>query len=119
MKFQNNLRNIRLERGLTQLKLADGLGTSQSAIAAWESGAREPDFRTIQRIADYFNVPMSALLPSDDYAEDERITRIVDAMHKDEKLCLLFDAQRTLKQEDIAAVFAVVKAIQRERRPND
>ncbi|HTM84447.1 MAG TPA: helix-turn-helix transcriptional regulator [Mycobacterium sp.] len=37
--------------GLTQTDLATAMGTSQSAIAAWESGARTPGVETLDRLA--------------------------------------------------------------------
>lgn len=36
---------------MTQVQLARAAGTSQSAIAAYESGAKMPSFRTLQRLA--------------------------------------------------------------------
>lgn len=115
MRFSDNLRNLRIQRGITQQELARGLGTSQASITAWENEKREPDFQSIQKIADFFNVPLSALLPHQDNDSTEMISRIVDSMHKDPELCLLFDAQRTMKKEDIQAVYAIVKAIKGEQ----
>ena len=118
MKFSDNLRNLRLSRHMTQMELARGVRTSQSSITAWENGTREPDFKTIQRLAEYFNVAFTSLLPSDDNVEDDRITRIVDSMKNNPDLCMLFDAQRTLSKEDIETVFAVVRAINRDNGSN-
>lgn len=36
---------------LTQAELAAAMGTSQSAVAAWESGARTPGVETLERLA--------------------------------------------------------------------
>lgn len=44
------LRRARSEAGLTQHELAALADTSQSAIAAYESGAREPSWSVLQRI---------------------------------------------------------------------
>lgn len=97
------------------MDLAKALGTSQAAITFWENGKRVPEVATMQRIAKFFGVPLSSLASHDEYNEDERITLIVDSMHKDPDLCLLFDAQRTMRKEDLQAVFAVVRAIKGER----
>lgn len=45
------VRRIREARGLTQRELARLGGTSQPTIAAYESGARTPNFRTLERLA--------------------------------------------------------------------
>jgi transcriptional regulator with XRE-family HTH domain len=42
---------LRREAGLTQQALAEKAGTSQSAIAAYESGAKQPTWGTIERLA--------------------------------------------------------------------
>jgi len=43
--------NTRAEAGLTQNQLAAAMGTSQSAIAAWENGARTPGVDALERLA--------------------------------------------------------------------
>ena len=37
--------------GLTQTQLAAAMGTSQSAVAAWENGARTPGIDALERLA--------------------------------------------------------------------
>lgn len=37
--------------GLTQTQLAAAMGTSQSAVAAWENGARTPGINALERLA--------------------------------------------------------------------
>lgn len=41
----------RTEAGLTQTQLAAAMGTSQSAVAAWENGARTPGIDALERLA--------------------------------------------------------------------
>lgn len=41
----------RTEAGLTQTQLAEAMGTSQSAVAAWENGARTPGIDALERLA--------------------------------------------------------------------
>lgn len=62
MKFQESLKQLRIEKGLTQAELADALKISRSTIGMYEQGKRKPDFETLEVIADYFNVKMSVLL---------------------------------------------------------
>jgi transcriptional regulator with XRE-family HTH domain len=115
MTFGENLARLRKSRGYTQRKLTDALGLSQTAISMYETGNREPSFETLEKIADFFNVPMSTLMPSEDKTDDEKVSRIADALHKNPKLCLLFDRGRLLREEDIDAVLNIVNAITRER----
>lgn len=42
----------RTEAGLTQTQLAAIMSTSQSAVAAWENGARTPGINALERLAE-------------------------------------------------------------------
>lgn len=54
------LKNLRLERKLTQKQIADHLGISQQSYALWENGKRHP--KNIQDIAEFFSVSPNYLL---------------------------------------------------------
>ena len=60
--FQNVFRQLRLSSNLTQYEMAEKIGISRSTIGMYETGAREPDFETLEKIADYFNVDTDFLL---------------------------------------------------------
>lgn len=53
---------MRATKGLTQDELSKQLNISRSTIGMYEKGAREPDFETLELIADYFNVDTDYLL---------------------------------------------------------
>ena len=61
-KFQNILKSLRTARSLTQDELSKQLKISSSTIGMYEKGAREPDFETLELIADFFNVDIDYLL---------------------------------------------------------
>ncbi|MDR3570842.1 MAG: helix-turn-helix transcriptional regulator [Candidatus Pacebacteria bacterium] len=44
----------RVERNLTQLQLAEAIGTKQSGISRLENGAQLPNLTTLKKIADHF-----------------------------------------------------------------
>lgn len=56
------LKELRQNRNITQGKLAEALNLARSTVAMYESGSSEPDFSTLQKIADYFNVSIDYLL---------------------------------------------------------
>lgn len=60
--FSKQLRKLRQSHKLTQIELAKRLGLSYSAISMYERGERQPNFETLEAIADFFNVPMSTLI---------------------------------------------------------
>ena len=52
--FMKNLKKLRLERGLSQQKLADILHITQQSIYKYENGLAEPNIELLKNIADYF-----------------------------------------------------------------
>jgi transcriptional regulator with XRE-family HTH domain len=62
------LLSARLKAGLTQQEFADRLGISQSAVAAYESGRRQPTIPTLMRwlSATGFDLRMT-LVPHEDH----------------------------------------------------
>ena len=60
------LKQIRKEKGISQLKLAMDLNTNQNTISRYETGEREPGIHELIKIADYFNVSVDYLLERTD-----------------------------------------------------
>lgn len=60
--FSNRLKELRESKGLSQKDLAQAFGLSQSTVGNWESGSREPNFKTIKELADFFDVSTDFLL---------------------------------------------------------
>ena len=64
--FGSILKSLRINRSLTQTELANKLGISYSTISMYERSQRQPDFETLEAIADFFNVDMDYLLGKSD-----------------------------------------------------
>lgn len=60
------LKELRIQRGITQLKLAMDLGLNQNSVSRYESGLREADYATLILFADYFQVSLDYLLERTD-----------------------------------------------------
>lgn len=56
------LKELRKEKKLLQKELAYDLNLSQETISLYETNRREPDYTTLIKIADYFNVSVDYLL---------------------------------------------------------
>lgn len=56
------LKELRVKRGISQLKLAMDTGLNQNSVSRYESGAREADYATLIRLADYFDVSIDYML---------------------------------------------------------
>ena len=57
-----NLKKLRKEKGISQLKLAMDLNMTQNTISRYETGEREPGINELIKIADYFNISVDYLL---------------------------------------------------------
>ena len=67
MKMSDIIKQLRLQKGLTQEELGKVIGVQKSAIRKYESGAVENIKRTsIKKLADFFNVSPSYLMGLDD-----------------------------------------------------
>ena len=69
--FASNMKQIRLGKGLTQEKLAEGAGLHPNYISSVERGERNISIGNIERISRALGVPMTELL-----AEPEKPRRV-------------------------------------------
>ena len=60
--FNERLQYLRKERGLTQKDVSAILGVKINTLAQYEKGNREPNFKTLRVLADFFNVSTDYLL---------------------------------------------------------
>ena len=56
------LKELRKEKGISQLKLAMDLSMNQNTISRYETEERQADYETLIKIADYFNVSIDYLV---------------------------------------------------------
>lgn len=61
-RFAGRIRQLREMKSLSQAGLARNVKFSQSTVAAWELGQREPTLQGLQTLADFFGVPVDYLL---------------------------------------------------------
>ena len=60
--FGKKLKELRLEKNLSQRELGKVFNMCNQTISFWESGSREPDLDTLVKIAHYFDVSLEELL---------------------------------------------------------
>lgn len=95
--FPLRLKELRENVGLSQKAFADRLNISQSTVGMWESGKREPNYNTTERIADYFDVSVDYLLGrTDDKNQNPGETNI----KFDEFSYAMYNESRELSEDD-------------------
>ena len=65
--FGKKLKELRLEKGMSQRALGDAIGVCNQTVSFWESGSREPDLNAVVDIAKFFSVSIDYLLGVTDY----------------------------------------------------
>ena len=60
--IDTRLRELREQRGYTQLKVALDLNLNQNSISRYESGAREAGYEMLIKFAEYYNVSIDYIL---------------------------------------------------------
>lgn len=64
--FCERFKDLRKAKNLSQKQLAEILKTTNSSICDWECGRSQPDFETLVRIAELFEVSADYLLGLED-----------------------------------------------------
>lgn len=61
MSFPERLKELRASRGLTQKEVADGVSMAHMAYQKYEYGTREPAYKYLIALADFYNVSLDYL----------------------------------------------------------
>ena len=113
--FANVFKQIRIKHGLTQQQMADKLGVSRSTIGMYENGEREPNFETLELIADFFNVDMNYLIGKksdvEDYYLNPETKQIAQEIYDNPDMRSLFDMSRKMTPERLKAHIALMKQL--------
>ena len=60
--LHEQIRRLRMARGITQVELAHRLGVSKQSVSNWESNNIQPSIELLEKIADLFGVTTDNLL---------------------------------------------------------
>ena len=61
MEFKENLKQLRIQKGLTQAQLAEKLFVSRSTVAKWENGLGLPSPDSMAMLEDFFDISSAEL----------------------------------------------------------
>lgn len=64
--FEERLKELRKEKGLTQNELAAMLSTTDDSIYSWEKGRSQPSIEMLKRICNCFSVSADYLIGLED-----------------------------------------------------
>ena len=111
--FSERLKYYRTRAKLTQQELADALGISRSSLCMYERGKREPDFETLELIADHFNVNMAELL-GEEPARDE-LEEYFEMLRTRPECRVFLDTIRSASREQVEENIRFLDALRKSK----
>ncbi|MEK4300885.1 helix-turn-helix transcriptional regulator [Oceanobacillus sp. FSL W8-0428] len=74
------LKKLRKQHSLSQKELSKKLEISRGAYAHYEVNKRQPDYETLKKIANYFNVSLDFLIRGNEFtnSSDEMYNKFLD-----------------------------------------
>lgn len=105
MSLGDTLREMLEQHNLTQKELAAQLAITPSALGNYIQGTREPDYRTLIKIADYFHVTTDFLLghrvePNSLTYSEELLLRLFRTLNKDQQEFYLEQGKIFIRQNN-------------------
>mgnify|MGYP003309725382 CR=1 FL=1 len=80
-KIGDYLRQLRIEKNLTQGQLAEKFNTTNRSVSRWENGKNLPDISLLVELADFYNVDIREILDGESKGNNAN-TDIKDAAAK-------------------------------------
>ena len=102
MKLGELLAKLRKERGILQKELANYLNVTVATISNYEKGVHAPDYETLIKLADFFDVSTDYLLQRTDYRSS--ISTLNERLLVDYKVSDLLNAILELDQKSMTAL---------------
>ena len=100
------LKMLRREKGITQKKLAEIVGTTQQSINKYENHNIEPDIRTLTAFADFFHTSVDFLIGHTEV--EHRIEHVQQYdLNRDE--ARLLQAYRLLTPEEQESIHLIME----------
>ena len=115
MMFNDVLRQLRTDSGMSQEELAKRLGLAKSTISMYESGSREPSLEILEAIADTFNVDMNTLTDSKKSSElSDKLQEYLEELKNRSEMRMLFSLAKGATKEDVIQAVRIIEALRKD-----
>lgn len=111
--FGKKLRELREHKGLSQEELGKVLNKTKNNISQYETGKREPDLDTLNKIADFFNVSVDYLLgrtenPTGMILTNKELNKYLPDEAKQRKIEVEIEKKPNLTEEELQYIADLV-----------
>jgi transcriptional regulator with XRE-family HTH domain len=125
--FGKRLSQLRKSHKMSQYDLADKLRFSRGQIANYEQGQRQPDYETLQKLADFFEVSTDYLLgriddPSPTRTEEDELDQQIRQMMNDPETGAFFKGYLESpeeKRKEMRNFMRFLLQEEKDRKPGD
>lgn len=107
----NRIKELRLNKGLSQYDLEKNLSFTQNMISKWENEKNQPTLPALIELADFFNCSIDYLVGREC---EEGIVYIQNELSKDEEQ--LLDITRKLNQQNKEIIYTFAKLILEQQK---
>jgi len=109
---------------VTPYRVHKDTGISSATLSDWKNGKSEPKKDKIEKICNYFNVPLSYFYNEEKedelkYYLNDETAEIAQEIFENKDLKMLFDASRDASPEDLKTVRDMMLALKRKERGED
>lgn len=116
-KFEKLLK----EKNVTPYRVHKETGISTATLSDWKNGKSQPKKDKIEKICEYFGVPVSYFYEENvgnenQYYINDETARVAQEIFENKELRALFDVQRGMSAEDLQALHGMALALKRKER---
>lgn len=104
IKIGSFLKELRMEKGLTQAKLAEQLNTTNRSVSRWETGSTLPDISILIELADFYEVDIKEIIDGERKSE-----KMTDNLK--ETLVTVVDYSKRTNNKKMAKVIVILSLI--------
>lgn len=115
----NIVKELRIDRGMSQKELALTVGVAQGTVSEWESQKKNPSGERLAKLSEIFGVPSTKIIGVTGYnspvqikEEDTDAFYLRERLRRDPNYRMLFDAAENAKPEHIRAAAAMLKSLE-------
>lgn len=109
--------------GVTAYRVSKATGIAQSVFSEWKRGKSQPKLDKLQKIADFFNVPVTYFTEDDNimveahnepiYVDDET-REIIDQLRTRPEMKILFSVSKNASTEDIELAVSMIQKFKKD-----
>lgn len=109
--FSDLLKQLRANKGVSQVELARAIGVSNGNVGDWERGRSKPGYDALVALTRYFEISASQLLGLDDNLENKRSDL---ATYKHEQGLSCDGSPLSEEEADLVAMFRLLPSHEKE-----